>query len=208
MRNILTFILILALIIPNIGLVYSNYDWKRVSYLIKYVDSKISDIKKIVKKYSLQDDNEIKSRIRKLREIKRILTETEKSWKYKNYTQKLIEQLKENNELIKKQLKQKIEQKKIEAKKYSILYYEKIKPRIKKIDNILILIAKKLIEKDKFNKKDKKIIWVLISIKQKLEELDSITNKKWKSKEDIRLNISYNFRQMKDSFDSLKDIIR
>jgi len=120
----------------------------------------------------------------------------------------LIEQLKINNTLIKKQLKIKIAEQKKEAKKYSILYYKKIKPTIEKVDIIVINIAKKLMKKEKLNNKDRQIVGILMLIKQKLDRLETITEKKWNTKKEIRDYIMSNFKQITYNFRQIKDIIK
>jgi hypothetical protein len=120
----------------------------------------------------------------------------------------LIEQLKINNTLIKEQLKIKIAEQKKETKKYSKLYYKKIKPTVKKMNEIVINIAKKLMKKNKLNNKDKQIVGILIPLKQKLDRLKSITKRKWNTKKEIRDYIMSNFKQIIYNFRQIKNIIK
>lgn len=210
MKKVLTLLLITFFILLNINIIYSNdkVDSKKIIYLIKYVNTKTNDLEKIRKKYNLENDKNINLRLKKLREIKKILIKTEKTWEYNDYIWKLIEQLKINNTLIKEQLKIKIAKQKKEAKKYSILYYKKIKPVIEKIDIVVIDIAKKLMKKEKLNNKDRQIVGILILIKQKLDILKTITEKKWNTKKEIKDYIMSNFKQIIYNFRQIKDITK
>ena len=211
MKKVLTLLLVTFFTLLNIDITYSNnnkVDSKKITYLIKYVNTKTNDLEKIRKKYNLESDKNISLRLKKLREIKKILIKTEKTWEYNDYIWKLIEQLKINNTLIKKQLKIKIAEQKKEAKKYSILYYKKIKPTIEKVDIIVINIAKKLMKKEKLNNKDRQIVGILMLIKQKLDRLETITEKKWNTKKEIRDYIMSNFKQITYNFRQIKDIIK
>jgi len=211
MKKVLTLLLVTFFTLLNIDITYSNnnkVDSKKITYLIKYVNTKTNDLEKIRKKYNLESDKNISLRLKKLREIKKILIKTEKTWEYNDYIWKLIEQLKINNTLIKEQLKIKIAEQKKEAKKYSILYYKKIKPTIEKVDIIVINIAKKLMKKEKLNNKDRQIVGILMLIKQKLDRLETITEKKWNTKKEIRDYIMSNFKQITYNFRQIKDIIK
>jgi hypothetical protein len=81
MNKILTFLLIIFFIAINMNITYSikNADYKRITYLIKYVNTKIVDLGKITKKYNLENDRKINSRIKKLKDIKKILIKIEKT---------------------------------------------------------------------------------------------------------------------------------
>lgn len=208
MKNILTSLMIFLFIISNITIVNSDFESERIWYLIRYVDTKINDLEKISKKYNLENDKDINSRIKKLVEINNILIKTEKTWEYNRYISKLIEQLKDNNNLIKSQLKVKISNSRIEADKYSILYYKKIKPFTKKINKIIIDIARKLMTKDRLSNKDKQIVWILILIKQKLSDLENITERKWNSKKEVRDYIASSFKQITYNFKQIKNITK
>jgi hypothetical protein len=65
----------------NINITYSNnkVNSKKITYLIKYVNTKTNDLEKIRKKYNLENDKNISLRLKKLREIKKILIKTEKT---------------------------------------------------------------------------------------------------------------------------------
>ena len=210
MKKVLTLLFITFFMLLNINITYSNnkVNSKKITYLIKYVNTKTNDLEKIRKKYNLENDKNISLRLKKLREIKKILIKTEKTWEYNNYIWKLIKQLKINNTLIKEQLKAKITEQKKEAKKYSILYYKKIKPAIEKINIIVINIAKKLMKKERLNYKDRQIVGILILIKQKLNRLETITENKWNTKKEIRDYIMSNFKQITYNFRQIKDIIK
>ena len=206
MKKIFTFLIILIFVVFNISTANSNSESKRIQTLIKYVDTKISDLEKISNKYDLNGDIDINKRLKKLKEINNILVKTKTSGEYNNYIPEIIEQLKDNNNLIKEQLKVKIEASKIEWEKYSALYLEKISPIIKKINKITVDIAKKLMKKDKLSPKDGQIVWILILVKQKLVELENITEKKWNSKKEVKDYILSNFKQITNNFRQIKNI--
>jgi DNA integrity scanning protein DisA with diadenylate cyclase activity len=209
MKKILTsFLILLLIIIVNINIVSANYEFKKLSFLIKYVNTKIDALEKISKKYDLEEDIDIQSRISKLKEVNNILIQTKKTWKYNNYISQVVERLKENNTLIKRQLKSKIEDKKKEADIYSYLYHDKIDSHIKSLNKIVIAIATKLMEKDKLNSKDQQIVLILVLIKQKLNELNTITEKKWRNKKEIKEHIIFSFKQIINSFKQIKDITK
>lgn len=209
MKKILSTLLIIFFLIVNINFTYwldeSN---KTVNYLIDYVNTKKNDLIKMQKKYDLQDDIEINLRLNKLKEINRILLRTSKTWEYNTYISQIVEQLKQNNNLIKENLKQKIEEKKIQAYKYKIFYYQKINPILNKIDNIVKNIAKKLMKKEKYNSKDKQIISKLVLIKNKIDNLYKLTGKNFNTKKDLREYIMYNFKQITNNFGQIKNIIK
>lgn len=211
MRKIFTFLIIMFIAIVNIDFSYSsnnNQDSKQISYLIDYINGKINDIGEISDKYNLNDDIDVQKRVQKLEEIRKILVKTKKTWEYNKYISKLIIELKNNNILIKKILKEKIIKQKDSAKKYSILYFQKIKPAIDKIESITTDIAKTLMKKDKLNSKDKQIVSILVQIRKKLDFLKELTNKNWNTKKEIKDYISTNFKQITSNFKQIKDIIK
>jgi hypothetical protein len=81
MKKILTLIFMIFFIFLNIGITYSNksLDSKKIIYLIKYINTKTSDLEKIRKKYNLKNDKNIELRLQKLKEIKNILIKTERT---------------------------------------------------------------------------------------------------------------------------------
>ena len=212
MKKILSTFFISLFILISIPFTYSSSaeksDTQTINYLIKYVDTKIGDLIKISKKYDLGDDETIKERIKELEDINNILLKTQKTWQYNEYIKKIVEKLKQNNNLIKIQLKEKIKEQKEEASKYTIVYYKKIKPVLVKIDDIIINIASKLMKKEKINSKDKQIIWILVLIKQKLDKLENITEESFNTIKDLREYIMSNFNQITFHFGQIKNIVR
>jgi len=210
MKKILFTLFIIFSIITNINYSYSfdENNIKTVESLINYINTKTEDLVKMQEKYDLVDDKDIKQRLNKLEEIKKILVKTSKTWEYNNYVLDLVEQLKFNNTLIKENLKIKIIEKKIEADKYKILYYQKINPVIDRINIIVKNIAKQLMKKEKLNLKDKQIIWILTLVKQRLDKLDNITNIDFKTKKDLIDYIVSNFKQVTNNFKQMKNIIK
>jgi len=82
MKKVLTLLLVTFFTLLNIDITYSNnnkVDSKKITYLIKYVNTKTNDLEKIRKKYNLESDKNISLRLKKLREIKKILIKTEKT---------------------------------------------------------------------------------------------------------------------------------
>jgi hypothetical protein len=81
MKKILTLIFMIFLTFLNIGITYSdkNLDSKKIVYLIKYINTKTSDLEKIRKKYNLGNDENIELRLQKLKEIKKVLIKIEKT---------------------------------------------------------------------------------------------------------------------------------
>jgi hypothetical protein len=81
MKKILTLIFMIFFTFLNIGITYSdkNLDSKKIVYLIKYINTKTSDLEKIRKKYNLGNDENIELRLQKLKEIKKVLIKIEKT---------------------------------------------------------------------------------------------------------------------------------
>ena len=208
MRKLITFLVLSSTILNSIAFSYASNDTKTINYLINYVNVKSSDIEKMQKKYNLEGDEDIKQRLKKLEEVKNILTKTSKTWEYNSYIPKIVEQLKENNTKIKEQLKEKIEKKKQEADKYKLMYYKNLIPVINKINNITINIAKKLVKKENYNSKDKQIIAVLILIKQRLAELEKLSEKSFNTKKDLKEYLMSNFKQITNNFRQIKNIVK
>ncbi len=207
MKKLLTYILIAFFSFLFTNFTLANFDSDKVSFLIKYVDDKISDLEKIGKKYDIENDDKFISRVRKLEEIKKILVRTKRTWEYNKYIAKITEQLKENNNLIKTELKEKINIQKNEALKYSDLYYDKVRVKIKKIDKIIIDIARKLMEKEKLSDKDKQIVWLLSLAKQKLDDIKDIKKRNWNSKNEVKQYIISSFNQIAYNFKQIRSIV-
>lgn len=206
----MTFFLILF-IWTNISFSYSfenTNNLETVNYLIKYTDSKISDVEQIIKKYNLENDKKLKIKIQELKNIKKILTLTKKTWKYKLYINKVIKELKDNNTSLKIYIKQTLEIQKEKVNNYKIIYSLKIKPIINKINEIVIKIAWKLMIKEKINNKDKQIINLLYQIKLKLDKLDNLTKINFNTKKELQNYIISTFNQIKFHFNQIKDIVR
>lgn len=208
MKKLLTLWVILLILFSNINISYWNNDSKTIKYLINYVNDKNSDIEKIQKKYNLEEDKEIKEKLKRLKEIKNLLLKTSKTWEYNDYISKIIEQLKNNNSQVKEIFKEKIKEKKQEVQEYRIIYKNTLDPVIKKIDGIIINIAKKLVKKEKFNYKDKQIISILTLIKQRLNELENLDKKEFNNKKDLREYIMFNFKQITNNFRQIKKIVK
>ena len=211
MKKLFLTFLVIILIWVNINFTYSstwNNSSNTINYLIKYTDSKLSDINKIIKKYNLEQDKILIKKIKELKEIKAILIQTKKTWEYNNYINKIMVQLKENNNSLKIYIKKQIIVKKDEAKKYTILFSKKIKPILNKINDIVVNIASKLMIKEKINNKDRQIISLLYQIKLKLDKLSSLTNNTFNSKKDLQNYIISNFNQITFHFKQIKNIVR
>jgi len=195
----------------NINFTYSFSAKKTnqtINYLIKYTDSKVADIEKIILKYNLKEDKILNDKIIKLKQIKKILIQTNKTWKYNTYIDKIILELKNNNNSLKLYVKKIISIKKSKIQNNKILFSKKIKPILDKINSITINIASKLIIKDKLNNKDKQIINLLYQIKLKLNKLEFLTHKNFNSKKDIQNYIISNFKQITFHFKQIKDIVK
>jgi len=101
-----------------------------------------------------------------------------------------------------------IQKKKEESKKYSILYSKKIKPITNKINNIVINISSKLIQKERINSKDRQIISLLYQIKLKLNKLEKITTISFNTKKDLQNYIINTFKQITFHFKQIKNIVK
>ena len=210
MKKLFTTFFIIILIIVNINFTHS-FEWNKtqtIDYLINYTNSKISDIEKITKKYNLKDNTKLNKKIEELKDLKNILIKTKKTWKYDDYINKVIGQLKNNNNSIKAYIKILIQKKKEESKKYSILYSKKIKPITNKINNIVINISSKLIQKERINSKDRQIISLLYQIKLKLNKLEKITTISFNTKKDLQNYIINTFKQITFHFKQIKNIVK
>jgi len=211
MKKLFLTFLVIILIWVNINFTYSstwNNSSNTINYLIKYTDSKLSDINKIIKKYNLEQDKILIKKIEELEKVRAILVQTKKTWEYNNYINKIMVQLKENNNSLKIYIKKQIIVKKDEAKKYTILFSKKIKPILNKINDIVVNIASKLMIKEKINNKDRQIISLLYQIKLKLDKLSSLTNNTFNSKKDLQNYIISNFNQITFHFKQIKNIVR
>ena len=211
MKKIFNILLIFLIIWINFNYSYSFSETnssQTINFLIKYTNSKIYDINKIVKKYHLENDNIIKEKIKELKNINNFLQKNTNNPKNKDYIDKLIKKLKNNNNYLKQYIKKLLENKKLEAKKYSIVYFKRIKPIINKLNDIVINIAKKLMQKEKLNYKDKQIIQLLYQIKIKLDSLEKITKINFNTKEDLQQYIINKFNQIKTQFNSIKNIVQ
>ncbi len=212
MKKLISTFLIILLIYVNINFTYSysvkNSDPQTINYLIKYVNEKTEDIKKMQEKYDLIKDETLELRLNELENIKKILLQTKKTWEYNEYIKNIVEQLKQNNNSLKSYLKEKIKFQKEEAKNYTLLYYKKIKPVLNKIDDIVINIAAKLMKKNKINSKDKQIIAILILIKQKIEKLENLTDNSFNTVKELREYIMSNFKQITFHFRQIKNIVK
>lgn len=211
MRKILLTFFIITLIWVNTHFTHSLWEKNNsqtINYLIKYTDKKISDIEKISTKYDLEKNKIINKKIQELKDLKSILIKSRNTPQYEKYTGNITKKLKENNDYLKKYLKRKIENKKIEVKKYRIIYLKRIKPIINKINSIVINIAMKLKEKEQFNHKDKQIINNLYQIQNNLKNLENITNRNFNTKKDLQNYIIYQFNQVRNLFNQIKAIVK
>ena len=210
MKKLFITFFIIILIIVNINFT-NSFEWNKnqtIDYLIKYTNSKISDIEKITKTYNLEENTKLNKKIEELKDLQNILIKTKKTWKYNDYINKIIGELKKNNNSIKIYIKILIQKKKEESKKYSILYSKKIKPITNKVNNIVINIASKLMQKEKINSKDRQIIGLLYQIKLKLNKLGNITNSRFNTKKDLQNYIVSTFKQITFHFKQIKNIVR
>lgn len=206
MTKLFISVITLIFIVINSTTAYSDTNTEKTKYLIKYVSEKISDLEKIKNRYDLIKDKEINSRETRLKEINKLLEKNKKTWEYNKHIPQIITQLKENNNLIKLQLKEKIKKKEDEAEKYAKTAHWKIRKTIKKTNKIVISIARELMKKEDLNNKDKEMVWILIQIKNKLEEMDSIKKKKWDTKKDIIKHVVSWFNQVSSNFKQIRKI--
>ena len=212
MKKLFTLLVVVIFSIVSINFTYSFEDDDNsihtINYLIKYVDTKTSDINKMQEKYNLNNDEEIINKLNELNEISKILLKTKKTWEYNEYISKIVLQLKNNNNALKEYLKAIIDEKKTEAEKYKVIYSKKIKPITEKINDIVINIASKLMQKEKINYKDKQIISLLYQIKQKIDKQNNLTDNTFNTKKDIQNYIISNFNQITFHFGQIKDIVK
>jgi len=184
-------------------------EWKNTTqYIIQYVETKIDDTKQIQEKYDLKNDEKIKNYLEKLKNFEDILKKIQKTQSWKDFIPKIVNQIKNENDIIRLYLKEKIQEQKKIAHKYSLLYSQQLATIIKKINNIISKIWKTLINKENFNTKDKQIIDILYLIKLKLNNLESITKKDFYTKKQLDNYIISNFSQIKAHFRQIRQIAK
>ncbi len=187
-----------------------SYSWEQgitIKYLIKYSDNKIYNLEKIIKKYNLENDKYIKSKIQELKNIKKSLEIIKYNKKYELINQ-ILKKLKENNNSLKDYLKKKLKENKKKLEKYKKIYYQKIKKILLKIDYTIKVVSKEFYFNQNKTVKNKQILDLLYLIKIKLDNLKNLEQKNFYSKKEMINYIVDNFRQIQFHFRQIKNIIK
>ncbi len=210
-KKILIAFFVLLLVLVNIDFTYSFSNQNKthtINLLIKHTDSRISIIEKVLKKYDIEKSKEIKEKIKELREIRNLLIQINRTWKHKKHIKNIVEKLRINNDFFRYYIKEKIKNKRLEVRQYSIIYSKRIDPVLNKIDTIVINIASTFIQKNKISSKDKQIINLLYQIKQKTDNLKKLNQNNFNTRKELQNYIINTFNQIILNFKQIKNIVR
>ena len=190
----------------------TNTNIESSKLLQKHVSKLKNQLEIFKDEYYIESDKKIDSTIEELIQMDDILRRAQnnntENELISNINKTVIEKLKKINTNLKHYLKIKIDYKAQEALKYKTIYKVKLENLSDKLTNIINLIALNIKEKDEISDKDKKMIKELKKLEQYTNNLRNFHKLNLNKKEDLKVYMIDNIKNIKSSIYSIKKLLK
>ena len=190
----------------------TNTNIESSKLLQKHVSKLKNQLEIFKDEYYIESDKKIDSTIEELIQMDDILRRAQnnntENELISNINKTVIEKLKKINTNLKHYLKIKIDYKAQEALKYKTIYKVKLENLSDKLTNIINLIALNIKEKDEISDKDKKIISELKNLEKHTNNLRNFHKLNLNTKEELKIYMIENIKNIKSSIYSIKKLLK